>query len=317
VLPAAPALLELYLRRLAPLFKSLGKPFSRAEQAALRAMLEPRLLEGFRRSPHCRVHVKWQPEPAPATGVDYRIWLEGGTLEAEYESWLSAREPPLFGALPDAKLLQVVGELASPARCRVLDLGAGTGRNSLALARRGHPVDAIETTPAFCAELRKAARAEKLPLRVINANLLGPKLGLAPGRYSLVLCSEVTSHFRGAEELRTLFERAARWLRPGGSLLLNAFLAKPGFAPPRLARELSQIAWSSLFTRRDLARASAGLPLRLVSNEGACDFEQAHLPPESWPPTSWYESWSRGYNCFGARRGTPPIELCWLLYRKS
>ena len=315
-LPAAPALLEIYMRRLASMFAGMGKRFSRAELTALRSLLEPRLEAGFAQSPHCRVRVKWQPEPAPATGIDYRIWLESGTLESEYESWLTSREPPLFGALPDAKLLHVVGKPAVPARYRILDLGAGTGRNSLALARAGHTVDALETTPSFCKQLRKMARAERLPLEVIEANMLAPKLELGRARYSLVLCSEVSPHFRGPAELRTLFERAARWLRPGGSLLLNAFLVVRGFAAAKLVRELSQIAWSSVFTPREVASALEGLPFELMSNESAHAYEKAHQPPEAWPPTSWFENWSRGHNCFGVKRGNPPMELRWLHYRR-
>ena len=68
-LPAAPALLELYLRRLAAMFAGMGKRFSRAELGALRSMLEPRLRDGFLHSPHCRVRLKWEPEAAPATGA--------------------------------------------------------------------------------------------------------------------------------------------------------------------------------------------------------------------------------------------------------
>lgn len=315
-LPAAPALLDLYVRRLAAMFASMGKRFSRTELAALRSLLEPRLKDGFSQSPHCRVRLRWQPEPSPATGIDYRVWLETGTLESEYESWLSSREPPLFGAHPDAKLLHVAGKFTEPRRHRILDLGAGTGRNSLALARAGHPVDALETTPAFCKELRKVARAERLPLTVVEANLFASRLALGRARYSLVLCSEVSPHFRGPEELRSLFERASRWLRPGGSLLFNAFLATRGFAPAELARELSQVAWSSIFTRRDLALASKGLPLSLSSDENAYAYEKRHQPAEAWPPTSWFENWSRGYNCFGLERGNPPMELRWLHYER-
>jgi 16S rRNA A1518/A1519 N6-dimethyltransferase RsmA/KsgA/DIM1 with predicted DNA glycosylase/AP lyase activity len=36
----------------------------------------------------------------------------------------------------------------------MLDIGGGTGRNTLALARRGHPVDVVEMTPKFADTIR-------------------------------------------------------------------------------------------------------------------------------------------------------------------
>jgi SAM-dependent methyltransferase len=211
--------------------------------------------------------------------------------------------------------MHVARALAPATRHRVLDIGAGTGRNTLALARAGFAVDALEPTPAFCDELRRAARKERAPIETIQANLFDADLRRA--RYSLIVCSEVTSHFRGVDDLRGLFERAARWLRTGGSLLLNAFVAEPGFEPAPLARELSQLAWSTVFTRQDLARARRGLPFSELSDESAHAYEKSHQLPESWPPTSWYESWSRGLNCFRVKRGAAPMELRWLHYRKK
>lgn len=315
--PAAPTLVDLYMSRLVAMFASMGKVFSRSERAALRELLLPRLQEGFAQSPHSRVHIKWQAEPPPGAGIDYRIWLEVASVESEYEQWTTSREPPLFGANPDAKLLHVAQALGRPGRDRVLDIGAGTGRNSLALARAGFAVDALEPTPAFCDVLRRAARAERTSIEVIPASLFAPELDLRRARYSLIVCSEVTSHFRSTAELRWLFERAARWMRAGGSLLLNAFVAERGFEPAPLARELSQLAWSTVFTQNELAQATRGLPLTQLSNESAYAYEKAHQPKESWPPTSWYESWSRGFNCYRVKRGTAPMDLRWLHYRKE
>ncbi|HKO49441.1 MAG TPA: class I SAM-dependent methyltransferase [Polyangiaceae bacterium] len=315
--PAAPALLDLYMRRLASLFASMGKRLSRDELASLRSLLEPRLKDGFEQSPHCRVHIKWQPEEAPGTGVDYRIWLVNGTLEAEYASWASSREPPLFGAYPDAKLLHIARALKTPERHRILDIGAGTGRNTLALARAGYAVHALETTPGFCSALRDTARTERLPIEVIEGNVLAPELVLGRAHYSLVVCSEVTGHFRGPADLRRLFERAARWTRKGGSLLVNAFVASKGFEPSALAREFSQIAWSTVFTHKDLAEAMGGLPFSRISDESAYAYEKAHQPPQGWPPTSWFENWSRGFNCYQVKQGLPPMDLRWLHYRKD
>jgi hypothetical protein len=67
---------------------------------------------------------------------------------------------------------------------------------------------------------------------------------------------------------------------------------------------------------KDLARAAKDLPFELVSDEPAHAYEKAHQPAEAWPPTSWFEDWSRGYNCYGLKRGAPPMELRWLHYQK-
>ena len=314
--PAAPSLLEHYLRRLSSMFAAMGKKFSRHELASLRGFLEPRLQEGFEGSPHARIHVRWEQEAPPGNGVDYKIWLEDGSLESEYSRWVAPEGPPPFGANADAKLLEVAATLGKPARQRALDVGAGTGRNALALARAGFKVDALELTQGFCDALRAAASAENLPVNVIQSSVFAPKLRLPSAKYSVVICSEVTSHFRGLQDLRSFFERVAAWLCPGGSLVVNAFVADPDFEPSLAGRELSQVSWSTLFTRPELAKATRGLGLSLISDDSVYEFERAHQPSEGWPPTSWFESWSQGLNCYRVPRGKAPVQLRWLHYRK-
>jgi hypothetical protein len=117
--------------------------------------------------------------------------------------------------------------------------------------------------------------------------------------------------------LRSFFQLAAACTRAGGSLLTNLFLGERGFEPTQIARELSQVAWSTLFTRAELGKATRGLGLLRLSDESVHDYEHANQPADGWPPTSWFESWSRGFNCYRVVRGAPPIELRWLHYRKG
>lgn len=97
------------------------------------------------------------------------------------------RQPPLFGTEPDARVWALAGEAADPRSCRVLDIGAGTRRNSLALARRGHPVDAVEMTPIFAADIRAGAHREALDARAIRRDVFAGGDSLRSD-YQLIAC---------------------------------------------------------------------------------------------------------------------------------
>jgi SAM-dependent methyltransferase len=93
----------------------------------------------------------------------------------------------------------------------VLDIGAGTGRVALALARAGKAVIALERDRALAAELRR--RAAGLPLEVVRADACE----FTPGRaVSLAVVPMQTVHLL---ERRDAFLRCARAaLRNGGTL---------------------------------------------------------------------------------------------------
>ena len=135
-----------------------------------------------------------------------------------------------------------------PEPYRVLDIGAGTGRNALALARRGHPVDAVEMTPKFADIIRAEAEREALDVRVIQRDVFATMNDLR-GDYRLIVLSEVVSDFRTTQQLRGVFELADRCLAPGGRLVFNAFLARHGYIPDDAARELGQQVYTTIFTQ--------------------------------------------------------------------
>ena len=103
--------------------------------------------------------------------LNYTVKAEWQTIENTYEHWVANRKPPLFGTEPDARVWALAGEAADPRTHRVLDIGAGTGRNALALARRGHPVDVVEMTPKFADIIRAEAEREALDVRVIQRDV--------------------------------------------------------------------------------------------------------------------------------------------------
>jgi SAM-dependent methyltransferase len=98
----------------------------------------------------------------------------------------------------------------------VLDVGAGTGRVALDLARRGHAVVALDADDALLAALR--ARAGGLPVETVHADARTFALDRA---FGLILVPMQTAQILGGPSARAaLLGRARAHLRPGGLLAL-------------------------------------------------------------------------------------------------
>jgi SAM-dependent methyltransferase len=316
-MPAVPSLLEDYVEHLRKMFAAYGRIFSDPEVDSLRGILDGKLKEGFAASPYAHVIVRYASEAPPKIGIQYWISTEISTIEDQYADWVKTRTPPFFGKHPDTKVIDLARSLGAPKDVPVLDIGAGTGRNTLPLARAGFPTDAVELSPDLAAILKKEAATEGLPVTLYQGDVLGAGIELPKGRYRLVILCEVVSHFRTFDELRRLFERVTELLAPGGLLAFSVFLPVSGYQPDELARELAQVFWCSLYTRDELKEASAGLGFSLITEESVYDYEKKNLPEAAWPPTGWFEEWSRGLDLFRLPIGKAPIDMRWVVYRKN
>lgn len=313
-LPAVPALLEDYRALCERSFAAIGVVFNADQVAHLRGVLAGQLAAAYAASPRAEILIAYE-SPVGLT-VNYTVTPQVASLAETYDHWVATRQPPYFGTTADARVSVLAAESGSPAACPVLDIGAGTGRNALALARRGHPVDAVELSSRFAAILREEAGRESLPVTVIERDVLASLDGLRRD-YGLVVLSEVVSDFRTPAELRRMFEIAAECLAPGGRLAFNIFLPQVGYTPDAAARELGLQVYTSIFTYPEVSAAAAGLPLSLVTDDSVHDYEQRHLPDGAWPPTGWYADWVSGLDVFDVPRHESPIEMRWLVYRKS
>ena len=311
--PAVPGMLEEYVAMCAGLFESLGRGFTDEQLDNLRAILRDQLNEAFAASPRSEIVISY--EAPVGMLVNYHVKCRWWSVEGAYENWIATREPPLFGSEPDARVWDLAGEAADPRNYPILDLGAGTGRNALALARRGHPVDAVEMTPSFAESILVAAQQDSLSVRVLQRDIFATLADLRRD-YQLILLSEVVSDFRSADQLRGVFSMASNCLAPGGRLVFNAFVAHRSYTPDESALQLGQQCYTTIFTQAQMADALAGFPLTLVSDESVYDYEKDHLPAESWPPTSWYADWVSGMDVFDVPRSDRPIEMRWLVYEK-
>jgi precorrin-6B methylase 2 len=313
-LPAAPAMIDEYVTMCENLFASFGVRYTAEESAQLKTVLQGELAKAFKASSRSNIVIAFN---APfGVMLNYRVKAEWSTIGVEYDHWLTSREGPLFGTAPDARVWALAAGAADPGTHRVLDVGAGTGRNALALARHGHPVDAVEMASKFAGVIRAEAERDSLDVRVIESDVFTAVEGVH-AEYQLIVASELVPDFRTTQELRGMLELAADCLAPGGHLVFNAFLERPGYTPDDAARELGQQCNTMIFTRDELATAAAGLPLQLISDDSACEYEKAHLPEGAWPPTAWFEGWANGLDVFDVERGDSPIELRWLVYRKQ
>jgi ubiquinone/menaquinone biosynthesis C-methylase UbiE len=99
-----------------------------------------------------------------------------------------------------------------------VDLGAGTGFAALELAPLVDSVLAVDISPAMAESL--AARAAQAGLRNVRTEVADLRtFGLPPASVDLVVSSYALHHLRDADK-RALAAEAARWLRPGGRIVV-------------------------------------------------------------------------------------------------
>lgn len=130
---------------------------------------------------------------------------EADTLARQYES------------LAFAEVHRKVLHLIPSSPCRVLDIGAGTGRDAAGLARLGHDVTAVEPTAALRAHgLRLHA---DVAIEWIDDGL--PELRLVRGRlFDVVLLTAVWMHLDG-DERRIAMDNVAELIAPGGLMTMT------------------------------------------------------------------------------------------------
>ena len=170
---------------------------------------------------------------------------------------------------------------------RVLDVGCGPGRHSLALARRGIEVLGVDLSEDFVALARDAAEAEGLPARFEVADVR--ELAVETGFDAvLCLCQGGFGLLGGGDEPEA-FERIAAAVGPGGRLALTAFSAAfavrfledgEAFDPATgVLHERSTVRnedgveqvfdlWTTCFTARELASMAGRSGLDVVGVHG-------------------------------------------------
>lgn len=103
--------------------------------------------------------------------------------------------------------------------CRVLDIGAGTGRDAAALAARGHAVTAAEPTAELRAHGQRLHRAPNLAWIDDSLPELA-RLREAGATFDLTMATAVWMHLDEAERA-TAMRSVAALVAPGGLFLMS------------------------------------------------------------------------------------------------
>ena len=104
---------------------------------------------------------------------------------------------------------------------RFIDLGCGTGRLSLALARDGYRCVAVDLSEEMLAVVGDKARAENVLVARIKANLVDLG-GIAERSFDYAACLFHTlGMIAGSDARRRAIGQAYRLLRPGGVFVLH------------------------------------------------------------------------------------------------
>jgi SAM-dependent methyltransferase len=114
-------------------------------------------------------------------------------------------------------------ELADDAGGPILDIGAGTGRVALDLARRGHDVTGLDADPELVHELAARARRRGVRVRTVAADARSFELGR---EFALAIAPmQVVQLLGGRRGRRAALGCVRRHLRPGA--VFAAALADP------------------------------------------------------------------------------------------
>jgi ubiquinone/menaquinone biosynthesis C-methylase UbiE len=108
---------------------------------------------------------------------------------------------------------------------RILELGCGNGRILLALAEQGFDAVGVDASGPMLDELKMNAAARGVAARAMRMDARHLALD---AHFDAVLCPySLVTYMSAAGDATRLLDEARRVLRPGGSLVIDAFVPKP------------------------------------------------------------------------------------------
>jgi malonyl-CoA O-methyltransferase len=220
-----------------------------------------------------------QPQ-GPAANVDALSTREG------YDRWAAIyddEDNPLI-VMEEPQVARLLGEVGG---LTVADIGCGTGRHAIPLARAGAHVTAVDFSDGMLDKGR--AKAQGLAIRWVRQDL-ADVLPLENARFDRVICCLVLEHI---VDLEHLFRELKRICRPDGFIVVSAMHPammlrgiSARFTDPGTGRETRPQSHPNQIADYVMGAVRAGLAFDHIS-EHAVNEEIAARSPRSQKYLGW------------------------------
>ncbi|MEM6473681.1 MAG: class I SAM-dependent methyltransferase [Planctomycetota bacterium] len=129
------------------------------------------------------------------------------------------REDIAYGKVPSGPLVDYLAQVSLDGR-RALDLGAGAGRDTLALAKAGFQVTAVDLSPRGTERIQQRAASEGLADQVTTHVANVCDFEIEPNHFDVICATTVLDHI-GADEASSVWGRIVKGLTPTGMLYVE------------------------------------------------------------------------------------------------
>ncbi len=158
----------------------------------------------------------------------------------------------------------------------ILELGCGTGKNTVFLAQIGTYVHAVDFSEGMIAKAKKKVSAENVRFDMLD---LTKRWSYTDAACDLIVCNLVLEHI---QDLEHIFAEAARTLQPGGRFLINELHPFKQYKGTRARFERdTEIIEVDVFIHHisDFTNAAQGNGLKLIKLDEYWHAEDQNKPP--------------------------------------
>jgi len=103
---------------------------------------------------------------------------------------------------------------------RVLDLGAGEGRNALFFAKKGHVVEGVDISKKALEKCIKWAKKANLKIKTKVCDLT--KMKIDTGKYSIIICAWVLNFFK-KKDIENIIRKMKKGIKKNGFVYISVF----------------------------------------------------------------------------------------------